>query len=288
MLKSMTAFARTEQQYEFGTLSWELRSVNHRYLDLSLRMPEELRGLEQILREKVAEKLQRGKVDGSLRIRQETAAATPVVIDKACAEKIVQACREIDALLDTASAVDPLAVLRWPGVVKETDRDVTPIEKAALAQLHRTLDELIETRQREGERIAEMLDQRCRKIESLVTEVRTRRPQVLEQIRARIETRLADLQVKVDQDRFEQELVLIIQRMDVDEELDRLGAHIAEVQDVLKQDAPVGRRLDFLMQELNREANTLSSKSADTETTRAAVDLKVLIEQMREQIQNIE
>ena len=288
MLRSMTAFARTEQQYEFGTLSWELRSVNHRYLDVSLRLPEELRGLEQVLREKIAEKLKRGKVDGSLRLRQETSAAAPVVLDKACAEKVVQACREIASSLDSAAAIDPLAVLRWPGVVKEGDRDVTPIEKAALAQLQQTLDELIATRQREGERIAVMLDQRCIKIDELVAEVRSRRPQVLEQIRAKIDARLADLQVKVDQDRFEQELVLIIQRMDIDEELDRLGAHIAEINNVLKQDDPVGRRLDFLMQELNREANTLSSKSADTETTRAAVDLKVLIEQMREQIQNIE
>ncbi|MBN1378811.1 MAG: YicC family protein [Gammaproteobacteria bacterium] len=288
MLKSMTAFARTEQQYEFGTLSWELRSVNHRYLDVNLRLPEELRGLEQVLREKVAEKLNRGKLDGNLRFRLSADVAVPVMIDKGYAEKVVQACREIESLLDTTSTVDPLAVLRWPGVVKEVERDITPLEKAAVAQLYQTLDELIETRQREGQRILEMLEQRCSKIAMLVAEVRDRRPQVLASIRGKIESRLAELPVKVDQDRFEQELVLITQRMDVDEELDRLDAHIAEIQDVLKRDMAVGRRLDFLMQELNREANTLSSKSADTETTRAAVDLKVLIEQMREQIQNIE
>lgn len=288
MLKSMTAFARTEKQYDFGTLSWELRSVNHRYLDVNLRTPEELRGLEQMFREKISEKLKRGKVDGNLRFKPDAGAAAPIIVDREYADNVVQACKEINDMLDTNAGVDVLGVLRWPGVVKEAEKDVTPIEQAAVAQLQSALDELVQTRQREGERINEMLLLRCDGIEKLVTAVVARRPQVLEQIRAKVETRLTELQIKVDQDRLEQELVMIAQRMDVDEELDRLGAHIAEIRSVLKQDAPVGRRLDFLMQELNREANTLSSKSADTETTRAAVELKVLIEQMREQIQNIE
>jgi uncharacterized protein (TIGR00255 family) len=288
MLKSMTAFARVEQQYEFGTLCWEMRSVNHRYLDISLRLPEDLRRLEQQLREAIGKKLKRGKVECNLRMRLEANAAAPVLIDKEYAGKVVEACQEVDTLLDTTSTVDPLAVLRWPGVLKEAERDMTPIEQATMEQLEQTLSELIATRQREGERIAEMLTQRCDKMVSLVDQVKERRPQVIEQIRAKIQAKLEDLQVQVDQDRFEQELVLITQRMDVDEELDRLQAHLAEMQDVLTRDVPVGRRLDFLMQEFNREANTLSSKSADTETTRAAVDLKVLIEQMREQIQNVE
>ncbi len=288
MLKSMTAFARTEQQYEFGALSWEVRSVNHRYLDVSLRLPEDLRGLEQTLREIVSSKLKRGKVDGILRYKPDAGVVAPVVVDKDIADKVVQACQEIDDLLDTSSTVDPLNILRWPGVIKETEKNVTPIEKAAIEQLQTTLTELVATREREGERIAEMLNQRCTKIESLVAEVVERRPQVMASIRSKIDTRLSDLQIKVDQDRLEQELVLVTQRMDVEEELDRLGAHIAEIRDVLGRDVPVGRRLDFLMQELNREANTLSSKSADAETTRSAVDLKVLIEQMREQIQNLE
>ncbi len=288
MLKSMTAFARAEQQYACGTISLELRSVNHRYLDISLRLPEELRGQEQVLRDKISAKLKRGKIDGFLRFKPDASAIAPVIIDKEIAEKLVQACREIDDLLDSSATVDPLNVLRWPGVIQETERDVTPIEKAAIEQLETAIEELINVRQREGERITEMLLQRCAKMEELVAEVVARRPEVTQRIRSKIDLRLADLQIQIDQDRLEQELAIIAQRLDVDEELDRLGSHLTEIREVLKQDGPIGRRLDFLMQELNREANTLSSKSADTETTRAAVDMKVLIEQMREQIQNIE
>lgn len=289
MLRSMTAFARTEQNYDFGTLTWELRSVNHRFLDMNLRLPEDLRGLEQGVRETINSKLKRGKVDANLRYKiSADVEAVPIEIDEAFIASLLKASNKISKQIKVAVTTDPLGILRWPGAIREQERDWTPVEQAAKQQLAVTLDQLISTRDREGQRTADMLLQRCDGITELVADVRKRRPEVLQYIRAKAEAKIADLQVQVDQNRFEQELVMIAQRMDVDEELDRLDAHIAETKDVLTQGGAVGRRLDFLMQEFNREANTLSSKSADAATTKAAVDIKVLIEQMREQVQNIE
>lgn len=288
MLRSMTAFARTEQVYDFGSLTWELRSVNHRYLDISLRLPEDLRGLEQVVREKISARLKRGKVDVNLRYKLSSSAASAIEVDEEFLKSLLSAQKQLESLVDNAAAVDPVAVLRWPGVIKEQERDWTPLEAAASSQLETTLEQMIATREREGQRIAEMLQQRCDGIAGIVSTVRQRRPEALQHIRQKVENKIADLQIQVDQNRLEQEMVLIAQRMDVDEELDRLDSHLKEMTRVLKQSEPVGRRLDFLMQELNREANTLGSKSADADTTKATVDLKVLIEQMREQIQNIE
>ncbi len=288
MLKSMTAFARVEAKDEFGSLVWEIRSVNHRYLDTSIRLPEDLRGLEQKIREAVAGYLKRGKVDCTLKYKAEASTVSTINVNLQYAQDVIGACEQINGLLNNASATRAVDILRWPGVVKEPERDQSPVEQLAMQQLTQAIQELIATREREGARILEMLQQRCGAISQLVQQVRERRPQVLQAIRTKLETKVADLQAKVDQDRLEQELVIIAQRMDVDEELDRLDTHITEVESVLGKKEPVGRRLDFLMQELNREANTLSSKSADSETTQVAVDLKVLIEQMREQIQNVE
>lgn len=289
MIKSMTAFARIERKHDFGTLTWELRSVNHRYLDVGLRTPEELRGLEQAVREKAAVKCKRGKLDCTLRYKPDFAnAGEQIQVDMAYAQSVINACREIDHILGSGESLRAMDLLKWPGVVKVAEKDQTPLELAAIRQFDEALDELVIIRQREGERTAELLQQRCTIISGLVASVRERRPQVLQYIRNKVEARLAELQVNVDQQRLEQELVMIAQRMDVAEELDRLDTHITEVQNAFKNDDAVGRRLDFLMQELNREANTLGSKSADAETTRAAVDMKVLIEQMREQVQNIE
>lgn len=290
MIKSMTAFARIERKQDFGTLTWELRSVNHRYLDIGLRLPEDLRGLEQAVREKVSAKCKRGKIDCSLRYKAETTTKSEKVqVDLEFASAIIDACRQIEAIIlgggQTVRATD---ILHWPGVVKEAEKDFTPVETAAIDRLDEALDELLATREREGERTAAQLLERCDTICKLVAEVRTRRPEVLAYIRNKVESKLAEMQVSVDRERLEQELVIVAQRMDVAEELDRLDTHIAEMRNVLKSDEPVGRRLDFLMQELNREANTLGSKSADAQTTKAAIDLKVLIEQMREQVQNIE
>jgi uncharacterized protein (TIGR00255 family) len=287
-MRSMTAFARIERKYEFGILSWELRSVNHRYLDVSLRLPDELRSIEQAVRDTVSGILQRGKLDCSLRYKSDVAAAGEIHIDAAVVQSVLNACKQVGDLIGKHEPLKPLDVLRWPGVLKEAEQDLTPLETAALQQLKAALNELTANREREGGRMAELLAQRCRTIGEIVVSVRRRRPQVFKAVRDKIENRLADLQVQVDRDRLEQELVMLAQRMDVDEELDRLDTHLKEITEVLARDEPVGRRLDFLMQELNREANTLGSKSGDVETTQAAVDLKVLIEQMREQIQNIE
>ncbi len=288
MIKSMTAFAHLECKHEFGSLTWEIRSVNHRYLDISTRLPEDLRSLEQATRDKVAEKIKRGKLDCTLRYKADAAVQTEILINHDYARAVIKAGEELAGMLASAAPIRPLEILRWPGVMKEPDKDFTPVEAAALTQLETALEDLIATRQREGQRTAELLERRCEEIAALVKQVRERRVDVLAAIRNKMATKLADLQVKVDQDRLEQELVMIAQRMDVEEELERLETHIKEVRQVLKKKAPAGRRLDFLMQELNREANTLGSKSADSATTQASVDLKVLIEQMREQIQNIE
>lgn len=289
MLRSMTAFARIETNTEMGLLTWEIRSVNHRYLELGFRLPEDLRALEQTFREKIASHLNRGKVDCQLRYRQSEQLTAKIELNEEVIKSLAEACMRLKRLLNAAAAEpDPMDLLRWQGVIKENDTDPAPLHKSALESLETALISLINNREREGARIQDMLQERCGVLSKIVGNVRKRRPFVQQAIREKLEARLAELKVAVDPNRFEQELVFIAQKMDVDEELDRLDTHINEVIAVLKRKEPVGRRLDFLMQELNREANTLSSKSGDIETTQAAVDLKVLIEQMREQVQNIE
>lgn len=288
MIKSMTAFARGEANDSWGSLTWEIRSVNHRYLEAFVRLPEELRGLEQTVRDTVAKKLNRGKVELTLRYKAEQGATSELVIDEAFAESIINAADKIGAVMGGAPSPTPLDILRWPGVVKDQETDLSAVKKAALDSLNDTLKELIATRQREGERTMDMFTPRLDSIDEIVEKVKVRRPQVLDAIREKIHGKVAELVEDVNADRLEQELVMLAQKLDVDEELDRLTAHVQEVRDVLKRKEPVGRRLDFLMQELNREANTLGSKSNDAETTQCSVDLKVLIEQMREQVQNIE
>ena len=288
MICSMTAFARAEADTESGQLTWELRSVNHRYLEISLRLPEELRSLEPTVRERVGRVLGRGKVDGSLRYRPAADSGADLQLDPEVVERVGRACAGIATQLGQIQPLNPLELLRWPGVLRETERDLTPLAEAAGALLDQALEELRATRAREGAQIHELLSSRCTAMEVLVRAERDRLPQVHARIRDKLGARLAELQAAVDQDRLEQELVFLAQKMDVDEELDRLEGHIAEVHRVLARPEPVGRRLDFLMQEFNREANTLGSKSADAESTRTAVELKVLIEQMREQVQNVE
>ncbi|MCW8874673.1 MAG: YicC family protein [Gammaproteobacteria bacterium] len=288
MIRSMTAFARAEADTDLGALAWELRSVNHRYLEVSLRLPEELRGLEPAVRERVGRALGRGKVDCSLRYRPAADTNAPLQLDPEAVERVGRACAELAAQLGQIQPLNPLELLRWPGVQRDTERDLTPLAEAAGDLLDQALEELRATREREGAQIHELLTSRCTTMEELVAAERARLPQVRARLRDKLGARLAELQAQVDQDRLEQELVFLAQKMDVDEELDRLEGHIAEVRRVLERPEPVGRRLDFLMQEFNREANTLGSKSADTDTTRTAVELKVLIEQMREQVQNVE
>ena len=289
MIRSMTGFARRERQGPWGTLTCELRAVNHRYLELSLRMPEELRGLENDARQLLAASLRRGKVDGGLYLRNAAATSSTLEINRPLLEQLVQRATEVAEITGPArGSVNPFDLLRWPGVVREADRDLAPVLAEAMDLVRETAADLNEARAREGSRIHEMLRTRCETLQQSVALVRARLPELSARIRARVTERIALLGTQVDPERLEQELVLLAYKMDFEEELDRLGSHLTEALQVLESKEPAGRRLDFLMQELNREANTLSSKSQDVDTTRTAVDIKVLIEQMREQVQNVE
>ena len=288
MARSMTAFARQELVKDWGTLTLELRSVNHRYLDVSIRMPEDFRSHESKIREKITARLARGKVDVGLRFSRTESSSGEIAIDKELVQQIANASREIDHILYNPAAVSSLDILRWPGVIKAPELDSNELTTALFGLVDDTLKDMLEGREREGEKLAELISQRCQSISEVIVNVKKRLPEIMQIWREKLLTRIQDASVDVDENRLEQELVIIAQKTDVDEELDRLTTHIAEVERVLKDKKPIGRRLDFLMQELNREANTLGSKSIDTETTKASVDLKVLIEQMREQIQNIE
>jgi uncharacterized protein (TIGR00255 family) len=289
MIRSMTGFARRERQGPWGTLTCEIRAVNHRYLELALRMPEDLRAMEGEARSLVSAALRRGKVDVGLYLRGQPAQAAAIEINRAALEQLTRASAEVAAATGaTLAPLSPLDLLRWPGVVREPDKDLRPAAAAALELLRETVTELNESRAREGARIREMLLARCESLQQGVATLRARLPDIAEKIRVRVGERVAQLGGGVDPARLEQELVLLAYKMDFAEELDRLGSHVTETLQVLDGQEPAGRRLDFLMQEFNREANTLSSKSQDAETTRAAVDMKVLIEQMREQVQNVE
>ncbi len=288
MIHSMTAFARRGRRTDWGELVWEIRTVNHRYLEMGFRLPEDLRSLETACRKAISTRLRRGKVDCALKINFSDAAASDIQVNESLVDSLLERGGEVAARMKNPGQVSPLAVLRWPGVVAETERDLGPVEKAALALLDETLAALSEGRANEGARIRDMLLARCEAVSGHVVAVRERLPEVRERIREKVTAKLNELTAEFDRDRLEQELVMLAQKMDVDEELDRLESHITETRKVLDRKDAVGRRLDFLMQEFNREANTLASKSNDAETTRIAVDIKVLVEQMREQVQNVE
>jgi uncharacterized protein (TIGR00255 family) len=284
----MTGFARQAAETAACTLTWELRSVNHRYLDVQFRLPDELRPREHALKQQLSSIIKRGKVECSLHLRRAIDAQTDMRVNKELVTLIRRRVTEIKTALHDTQLPDPIDVLRWPGVVSEAELDAEPLFAAASTLLDTALEQMNAMRASEGERIREMLEVRCAEVEAIAASVRKRMPEVLDNVRAKQRERLDKLDVEADPARLEVELALLAQKLDVDEELDRLDSHLAEIRSALGADAPVGRRLDFLMQELNREANTLGSKSADAETTKAAVELKVLIEQMREQIQNVE
>ncbi|KEA63333.1 Protein YicC [Marinobacterium lacunae] len=287
MTRSMTAFARQELHKDWGTLTWEIRSVNHRYLEPHLRLPETLRDLEGSLREKLRISLSRGKVECTLRFVAE-AGARSMNVDQVRAQEVIAAATQVRALMPDSAPLDTFQVLGWPGVLVEADLDMDLIKREALGLFDRALSDLSAGREREGGELSQLIRQRLDSISEIVAEVRALMPQILEAQRDAMRARIEEMNVDADPMRLEQELVLVAQRADVDEEMDRLDTHVQEVRRVLGQKGPIGRRLDFLMQELNREANTLSSKSIVASTTQRAVELKVLIEQMREQIQNIE
>ena len=288
MIQSMTAFARERHQGADGELVWELRAVNHRFLEVYVRLPEDLRGLEPMVRERIATRLRRGKVDVALRYQRAAGVGTALRVNEQLVRQLLTAHAEIGSLAHGESPARPMDILRWPGVLQEEDVDLSPVQERALALLDSALDSLVDTRRREGARLADLIRDRCTRLRDCVSQVRGRMPQVLAELRQRVADRLAEVIAELDPLRVEQELVLLAQRLDVDEEMDRLDAHLQEVEQVLRSPDAVGRRLDFLMQELQREANTLTSKSSDILVTRLAVDMKVLIEQMREQIQNLE
>jgi uncharacterized protein (TIGR00255 family) len=284
----MTGFARESAETDIGTLTWEIRAVNHRYLDVQFKIPEVLRPKEQAFRQQASSTLGRGKVECALFFRRAFDETSELQIDTSLVELIGHRISDLTAKLSNVAAVNPIDILRWPGVVQQNEVDLEPLMNEARKLFDCALSAINEMRASEGARISEMLDSRCADIEKIAKTVRGRMPDVLEAVRAKQQERIDNLDVEADPARLEVELALLATKIDVDEELDRLESHLVEIRDALKASKPVGRRLDFLMQELNREANTLGSKSADTETTRAAVDLKVLIEQMREQIQNVE
>jgi uncharacterized protein (TIGR00255 family) len=288
MIVSMTGFARREAAGPWGTLVCELRSVNHRFLECGFRLPDELRVTEPELRQVATRELKRGKVDCTVSFRAAQGAEQALEIDPQALERVLARVRELSAALPERHTVNLMDVLRWPGVVREDSAGGDELQVATREVFTEAVADLVAARTREGVRLRELIEQRCSSLEVLVAQVRTRLPEVQIRVRERLNERLADLKAQVDQERLEQELALLLQRLDVDEELDRLTGHIAEIRRVTAAGEPAGRRLDFLMQELNREANTLSSKSQDLETTRAAVEMKVTIEQMREQVQNIE
>lgn len=292
MLKSMTAFSRVQQSDDGGEIVWELKSVNHRYLEPSFKLPEDFRSLEPEVRQRLGSYLKRGKIDISLRYKLNRKVQTSIQLNADLVANLRKVEQEVLTIVHEGHSLSVADILCWPGVVDEMNKDFTPLKELALSSLDRTLVQLVESREREGKALYEMIASRCKQVTEIVIKVQQRRPEVLEGMRqkwsAQLNDKLAQWAESADPGRLEQELVILAQKIDVEEELDRLLAHVKEVEQVLDRDEAVGRRLDFLMQELNREANTLSSKSQDTETTRLSVDLKVLIEQMREQVQNIE
>lgn len=288
MTLSMTAFARHELTLDSGTLSWEIRSVNHRYLELTLRMEEAFRPLEIAIRKKFAQKITRGKVEAVLKFQPSSQQKAAIQIDQTLARSVIDACEQLSEMSAATTPLDPLRLLQWPEIVSQPQVDIEQLSKAVMLGLNAALEDFIASRRREGDALAQMIAQRCQEIDVIALHVRQRMPEIVSQHHQRLQARIAEFTVTLEPERLEQEIVLLAQKSDVAEELDRLQSHVTEVTHVLSRNEPIGRRLDFLMQELNREANTLSSKSIDSDTTRYAVDLKVLIEQMREQIQNIE
>ena len=289
MIRSMTGFAGAERQYPFGRLTWELRSVNHRYLEIGFRVPEEFRMLEPEIRRILGEFLSRGKVDATLRFTPAAeVASSNLELNRELALRLLSLHEEMQDLSGLKQDPDLRSLLRWQGMIEERAPDPQPLHQAALELLAEAASGLRSARGREGEQMDSAIRERLRTIADRVVQVRGWLPEIRDGLRQKMLARIADLQQPLEPGRLEQEVAFLSQKIDVDEELDRLDAHVKEALLVLDRDDPVGRRLDFLMQEFNRESNTLSSKSVDNRTTQTAVELKVAIEQMREQVQNIE
>ena len=287
MPRSMTAYARITEENSWGSITCELRSVNHRFLEVGFRMPDVLRESETALRDMTRKKLTRGKIDCSVQIAFNHSDAGST-LDLEVAQSHIEIAQAIANKLSDAASISAVDIMQLPGVIKDASIEASQVNKAGKKAFDLALDQMLEGREREGAKLAKMVGQRLAGIESQIAIVRENLPEILQQQRTRLHEKLNELKEQMDEQRLEQEMVIIANRADVDEELDRLEAHISEIRRVLSGKDSIGRRLDFLMQELNREANTLGSKSIAGVTTQASVELKVLIEQMREQIQNIE
>lgn len=288
MTASMTAFSRQEAVFDWGTISWEVRSVNQRYLEPSFRLPENFRELEFAFRDVLRKKINRGKLECQLRFQGVDKAATSLSINPSNAQALAKAIDTLGTWFKGLDPANPLDILKWPGILSEEGSDFEAIKKAVVELFNQSVDELIQVRLREGAQLKDIIEQRLDAIDTIVEDVKAKLPEILAAQKQNLLDKLEAAKVDLDPMRVEAEIVLLAQKADVAEELDRLATHTKEVRRQLQQNGPIGRRLDFLMQELNREANTLSSKSIVVETTQSAVELKVLIEQMREQIQNIE
>ena len=288
MIQSMTAFARSQSQSHAGSIVCEVRSINHRYLEMSLRLPEVLHELEVHMRERIREHIKRGKIECFLRYQPSETSGVELTINTALVEKLCQANELIAKELKHPAHINTMDILRWPGILQMKEVDLENVQEDVLALLDQTLENLVEARCREGAQLKELFLQRLEGMAVELVKVRARIPAILQGQRERLMARFSDASLQFDTSRLEQEMVLLAQKIDVTEEIERLETHITEVRRILKHGGAVGRRLDFLMQELNREANTLGAKSVDADTTRASVELKVLIEQIREQVQNVE
>jgi len=288
MTRSMTAFATKSVDADWGSLVWEIRTVNHRYLDVIVRMPEELRSMEMQVRDLLSHEIKRGKVECTLRFRPNQGYKAEIEINESYAAAVIKASQVVTKVLHQPSEINAMDVLRWPGVVKDPKQDLKPVLAAVIGLAKQAVDDLLKCRESEGKRLEYFVMKRREAMIDLIHDEIRRRPDVVSGYRKKLMSRLDELKADPDMDRFEQELMYLTQKMDVDEELDRLESHMEELKRVFSRKEPIGRRLDFIMQELNREANTLGSKSIDIKTTQDSVELKVLIEQMREQVQNIE
>lgn len=288
MVRSMTAFARQQLAADWGTLTWELKSVNQRFLEPSFRMPEAFRHMEFELRNALRKSLSRGKIEANLRIEYQQAEAGKLKLDQDLASQLLTIHQELQVLSQENQSPNLMQLMRWPNILQSEEADTDSMEKDVKELFHAAVEQLIAVREREGEDLSSLIEERLTGIEAEVAKVTELMPQVIQWQKEKLQTRFSEAQIELDSERVEQEMVMLAQKLDVAEELDRLTTHIKECKRLLKKGGPIGRRLDFLMQEFNREANTLGSKSINSEITNSAVEIKVLIEQMREQVQNME
>ena len=288
MVYSMTAFSRQQLEHEWGSLTWEIRSVNHRYLEPSIRLPENFRSLENPIRKQLRDKLYRGKIECLLRFRTVEANQIDWQLNLDLISQLTKANLEINNNIGGDYKLSSLDILKWPGVISDQPIDEEIFNKEAMGLFEKALDDLMVVREREGASLRDAILKRIASIQRIIDSIQAKMPSIIMKQKENLLNKLEDIKAEFEPTRLEQEITLLAQKADVDEELDRLNSHLQEAKRVLDSGGQIGRRLDFLMQELNREANTLSSKSIVVETTQSAVELKVLIEQMREQIQNIE